>query len=110
MEGKVCQPQPKIKKSEAFASLFFCAEEEIRTPTTFRSLPPQSSASTNFATSASDLFGWADAKIMFYCLIRHLYNRSFAEYNTERGALPNLRLFDEKLPIMVLLNDPFGEA
>ena len=32
----------------------FCAEEEIRTPTAVTPLPPQSSASTNFATSA----GW----------------------------------------------------
>ena len=30
----------------------FCAEEEIRTPTAVTPLPPQSSASTNFATSA----------------------------------------------------------
>jgi hypothetical protein len=30
----------------------FCAEEEIRTPTPVKALPPQSSASTNFATSA----------------------------------------------------------
>ncbi len=30
----------------------FCAEEEIRTPTPVTALPPQSSASTNFATSA----------------------------------------------------------
>ena len=29
-----------------------CAEEEIRTPTAVTPLPPQSSASTNFATSA----------------------------------------------------------
>jgi hypothetical protein len=36
----------------------FCAEEEIRTPTAVTPLPPQSSASTNFATSA----GWG-AKI-----------------------------------------------
>ena len=31
---------------------FLCAAEEIRTPTTFRPLPPQSSASTSFATAA----------------------------------------------------------
>ena len=30
----------------------FCAEEEIRTPTAVTPLPPQGSASTNFATSA----------------------------------------------------------
>ena len=30
---------------------FFCEEEETRTPTTQLSLPPQSSASTNSATS-----------------------------------------------------------
>jgi hypothetical protein len=33
-------------------SLKISAEEEIRTLTPFRALPPQSSASTNFATSA----------------------------------------------------------
>ncbi len=29
-----------------------CAAKEIRTPTPFRALPPQSSASTNFAIAA----------------------------------------------------------
>ena len=32
-----------------------CAEEEIRTPKPLRALPPQSSASTSFATSAGGL-------------------------------------------------------
>ena len=32
--------------------LFISAEEEIRTPTPVTALPPQSSASTNFATAA----------------------------------------------------------
>lgn len=32
--------------------LYLCAEEEIRTPTAVTPLPPQSSASTSFATSA----------------------------------------------------------
>jgi hypothetical protein len=39
------------KKSEAL-SFAFCAAEEIRTLTAFRPLPPQSSASTSFATAA----------------------------------------------------------
>ena len=40
----------------AFRSLFSLkirAEEEIRTPKPFQALPPQSSASTSFATSAN---------------------------------------------------------
>lgn len=35
------------------SGFFLRAEEEIRTPKPFRALPPQSSASTNFATSAA---------------------------------------------------------
>ncbi len=42
----------KIRKPATGAG-FICAEEEIRTPKPFRALPPQSSASTNFATSAN---------------------------------------------------------
>lgn len=38
--------------SEYSDKLSSCAEEEIRTPKPLRALPPQSSASTNFATSA----------------------------------------------------------
>ena len=38
--------------SDNFDRLSSCAEEEIRTPKPFRALPPQSSASTSFATSA----------------------------------------------------------
>lgn len=33
----------------------FCAVEQIRTAMLFTALPPQSSASTNFATTASEL-------------------------------------------------------
>ena len=40
----------KIKKP--FHKKRFCAAKEIRTPTPFRALPPQSSASTNFAIAA----------------------------------------------------------
>ena len=32
---------------------FFCAQDWIRTSTSFRTLPPEDSASTNFATWAS---------------------------------------------------------
>ena len=39
-------------KKPATETGFKCAEEEIRTPKPFRALPPQSSASTSFATSA----------------------------------------------------------
>ncbi len=35
---------------------YFCEEEETRTPTTQLSLPPQSSASTNSATSPSNMY------------------------------------------------------
>jgi hypothetical protein len=43
------------------------AEEEIRTPIPFRALPPQSSASTSFATSAAQetLQLFNEAKIQF---------------------------------------------
>ena len=44
------------QKDEAITSSFYCAEEEIRTPTPVKALPPQSSASTSFATSAT--LGW----------------------------------------------------
>lgn len=40
----------KSKASNGFR--FVSAEEEIRTPTPVKALPPQSSASTSFATSA----------------------------------------------------------
>jgi hypothetical protein len=45
--------QSMILKSKRLITLSaFCAVEEIRTPKSFRTLPPQSSASTNFATTA----------------------------------------------------------
>ena len=47
--------QGKNKKNMRMFELlhtFTSAAEEIRTPTPFRALPPQSSASTNFATAA----------------------------------------------------------
>ena len=47
----------KEKRPAESASLFLCAKEEIRTPKPFRALPPQSSASTNFATFASGRMG-----------------------------------------------------
>jgi hypothetical protein len=42
-------------KTRSGEQVFISAEEEIRTPKPFRALPPQSSASTNFATSAIGL-------------------------------------------------------
>ena len=44
--------QSKAVRSQTHAHSGLCAEEEIRTPTAVTPLPPQSSASTNFATSA----------------------------------------------------------
>ncbi len=44
--------QSKAIRSQTHAHSGLCAEEEIRTPTAVTPLPPQSSASTNFATSA----------------------------------------------------------
>jgi hypothetical protein len=41
------------KKSDNLFQIIACAAKEIRTPTPFRSLPPQSSASTNFAIAAT---------------------------------------------------------
>jgi hypothetical protein len=46
------KPDKDHKNLKSEAKPRFCAEEEIRTLTPFRALPPQSSASTSFATSA----------------------------------------------------------
>ena len=42
-------------KTHHVAGFIVRAEEEIRTPKPFQALPPQSSASTNFATSAFEV-------------------------------------------------------
>ena len=43
----------KQKTPSLLKRFLLCAAKEIRTPTPFRALPPQSSASTNFAIAAS---------------------------------------------------------
>jgi hypothetical protein len=52
-KGLLIVEQPIEKKSDFLIS----AQEEIRTLTPFRALPPQSSASTNFATRAENKEG-----------------------------------------------------
>jgi site-specific DNA recombinase len=54
--------QPVIKIGENLR----CARDEIRTHTPFRALPPQSSASTNFATHAAERLGIRCMKISAY--------------------------------------------
>lgn len=50
-----CQKKRDKRGLSSFVS--FGAKEEIRTPKPFQALPPQSSASTNFATFASGRMG-----------------------------------------------------
>ncbi len=49
---------PKNTNARIRGHCLNCAEEEIRTPTPVTALPPQSSASTSFATSASWTLKW----------------------------------------------------
>ena len=84
-----------------------CAAKEIRTPTPFRALPPQSSASTNFAIAA--IF---KAKIRIQRLTTSHNSELvlFPQYNSESSSLTWFRLFYKQLAIMILLNDALAKG
>src|SRR5450755_2552445 len=88
------------------------AEEEIRTPMPVTALPPQSSASTSFATSASRILKWS-AKIAFrYKKSRFPFKTgsNFLQDDSKGRPLTHIRLFYKQFSLMISLHDSFGEG
>ena len=54
VEGSMSQGGQKTKQDGRKPVILFCAREQSRTATPVTALPPESSASTNFATRASE--------------------------------------------------------
>ncbi len=59
------------KKTFSIKKRFFCAAKEIRTPMPLRALPPQGSASTNFAIAAFEM--QIKVKINYYTKRMFIY-------------------------------------
>ena len=74
------------------------AQDWIRTSTPFPALPPQGSASTNFAT-------WAFAYISYFHFSTGHKTILFFQNNSKSCAFPRLRIFYRNTALMILLHN-----